>query len=465
MNRGNKQRRALSLLAGGVVILGAALAVVWFCTKPAEEAVGESFAEDLKTVSVVPETITQLSKMVVINQEDTYTIVPDGDAYRVEELDALPQDLTLVRYVAESTFELTTSSEIGEVEDLNEYGLQNPVIHITLTFENGDQKTLYLGNTVPFDESSRYFSTPDSRCVYVVKVDEHLAEGREAYVSTRVIRSDSEGGDDYFDSLTLSGSDFPEKLVIERQDGVYRMTAPVSAAADEAQVTYAAVQLSGLTAQEAVAVRPSAEMLSAFGFDRPRTELEATLNGVYYHIKVSSKNATTDYVLVEGMDVVYEVLRSNISAWANTSRLTLQNKSVSDIGLEQVAELRYQSGETSFSLTVTRAEDDSRSTEDKTYYTYQAVLDGVPVDTGLYQAFVNAAAALTIAEHQLPANGQAETTITWKNFEDSGHTLELIPAENGLMQAVLDGSQMGLVRQSAVENIRSAAARLFTGSL
>lgn len=457
------QWRSLAISAGAVLVLGAVLAFLWFSIQPMEETPADSSAAELKTVSVVPETITQLSKMTVKNQEGSFTIVPDGDAYRVEELGTLPQDLTLVQYLAESTFELTTSSEIGEVENLAEYGLADPVITITLTFDDGGQKTLLMGNTVPFDEESRYFCTPDSSYVYVVKADEHLAEGPEAFVSTKVIRSESGEDGDSFSSLALWGSDFPEKLVITQQDGVYRMVEPVSADVDQSQVNYAAVQLSGLTAQEAVAVRPSAELLTSLGFDTPRTELEATLNGVYYHIKVAPKDSDTDYVLVDGMDAVFQVLRSNITAWADLDRLSLQDTHVSSIGMEEIAQLSYQSGKTGFQLSATRTEDDSRSTEDKTYYTYQAQINGVPLDSAAYEAFAEAAGALTIVEHELPGEGTAEATLTWKTFEGVEHRLELIPFDDTLTRAVLDGSQMGLVRQSAVQNLQQAAAALLEG--
>lgn len=457
------QWRSLAISAGTVLVLGAVLVLLWFSMRPADEPTAQSSSAELKTVSVVPETITQLSKMTVENQEGAFTIIPDGDAYRVEELGALPQDLTLVQYLAESTFDLTTSTEIGEVEDLAEYGLANPVITITLTFDDGGQKTLLLGNTVPFDEESRYFCTPDSSYVYVVKADKHLAEGQEAFVSKKVIRNEAGKEGDSFSSLALWGSDFPEKLVVTQQDGVYRMVAPVSSAVDESQVSYAAVQLSGLTAQEAVAVHPSAELLTSLGFDTPRTELEATLNGVYYHIKVAAKDSNTDYVLVDGMDVVYQVLRSNISAWADLDRLSLQDRRVSNIGIEEIAQLSYRSGEISFQLSATRTEDDSRSTEDKTYYTYQAESNGTPLDSSAYETFAAAAGALTIVEHQLPTEGTAEVTLTWKTFEGVEHKLELIPFDDTLTRAVLDGSQMGLVRQSAVQNLQKAAAGLLGG--
>ncbi len=457
------QWRSLAISAGAVLVLGAVLILLWFGFRTEETAQEESSSPELRTVSVVPETITQLSKMEVKNPEGSFTIVPDGDAYRVEELGDLPQDLTLVQYLAESTFDLTTSSDIGEVEDLAEYGLADPVITITLAFDDGGQKTLLMGNTVPFDEESRYFCTPDSSYVYVVKADEHLAEGPEAFVSTKVIRSESGEEGDSFSFLALWGSDFPEKLVVTQQDGVYRMVEPVSADVDQSQVNYAAVQLSGLTAQEAVAVHPSAELLTSLGFDTPRTELEATLNGVYYHIKVAPKDSDTDYVLIDGMDVVYQVLRSNISAWSDLDRLSLQDSRVSTIGIEEIAQLHYQSEETSFQLSATRTEDPSRSTEDKTYYSYQAQINGVSLDSAAYEAFADAAGALTIVEHELPGEGAAEAILTWKTFEGLEHRLELIPFDDTLARAVLDGSQMGLVRQSAVRKLQQAAATLMQG--
>lgn len=155
MKRGKK---LLLLGLALVVMAGASLAAL----KLNPEDSGDSTAEEDQVIySVEPDSVTKLSWTY---GGETVTLLDAGDGWMVENDRNFPLDESCLDTMLDALSEITSSKTIEAVEDLGEYGLEDPVCAITVTA--GKTSELKLGSETGLG-GQRYLSLGDGN-VYLV---------------------------------------------------------------------------------------------------------------------------------------------------------------------------------------------------------------------------------------------------------------------------------------------------------
>lgn len=140
------------------LVAGASAAVLKWDPEPGDEAAGE---EDKIIFSVDAGSVTKLTWTC---SGDTITMVDAGDGWMYEDDRDFPLDETRLDDMLNALSEITAGKTIENVEDLGEYGLEDPVCAITVTA--GKTSELRIGDETGLG-GQRYLSLGDGN-VYLV---------------------------------------------------------------------------------------------------------------------------------------------------------------------------------------------------------------------------------------------------------------------------------------------------------
>ena len=67
-----------------------------------------------------------------------------------------------------------STSNIGNVENLSEYGLDKPAATVSVTYEDGEVYDYYIGNAVNGKNNKYYMCAKDSSNVYVIMIESDM---------------------------------------------------------------------------------------------------------------------------------------------------------------------------------------------------------------------------------------------------------------------------------------------------
>ncbi len=321
-----------------------------------------------------------VQSVAIQNAKDTYTIdYNSGDkVYRLRDysdfsLDSVTDDLI------EACTVLNAYEEIKKEAPLADFGLAKPAVKVTVTYHDGSQTELHLGNTSP-DENGVYARTADSDTVYIINTDtaDLFRQTKGQYVERTLIASPTVKDDDanggvVLKELTLKGGPSGQTLTLrqgEKSDGLeftyatFVITSPYKRMVDET-ISETLEGFTYLRAAEAVVLKPTAADKTKYGFDKPYAVADITLavqsvlesensssaadededeqefcyyNAIQSTVTVGNKDKDGNYyVMVEGSDAIYCVIPGLLSpiierTYENTVSRLLFLKDISTIG-------------------------------------------------------------------------------------------------------------------------------------
>lgn len=332
-----------SLLGAGVALAVAILLLVFVFPKPDEQdptppAVSIPLVDKLNegmNNSVLSATLTHKDgKMELYNKEDTLYIKGYED---------LPIELSSVSNTGNLMAGLSATQDVGEVENLKDFGFDAPSLKAEVMFHDKSVYTFELGNATP-DESGYYFREKDSKHVYVIDASTGalLLTPADKYISISVFdapTSSSEEAQVVMRNMTLTGSvrnnqKLSFRLVTSEDNDsfiyyTYLITEPKLKGT---RSTYASKleTFTYLLADEIVSVRPTAKELQEYGFANPYSVAEFTLaarttqtaatdangnstaetkysNLKTHTIKVGGSKANQYYVMIDNVPIIYLV--------------------------------------------------------------------------------------------------------------------------------------------------------------
>lgn len=437
-------------------------------TGTADSPAASSSSASSELAEVLNKKVTDITSVTVKNRSGGYTIRSSGQSYTVDELSGLPENASAINFVLQNSLSTATVEDVGKVDALQEFGLLEPAATVTLHFLDGSGFVYYLGDMVDPDDETMYMCAQGSDYVYVVNADTRLLEDCTVFVGTSVLSlnsSQKDNSDPLFSKITVSGSAFPDDIVITRANTKekYRMTQPLSTDCDTAAVTALTAYLTDLSAQRAVAIHPDDSQLAQFGLQPAGVRIEYTYNGVDYRLSASVKDSTTYYVKYDGLDVIYEVSSDYIKTWAQTSSFTLRNKKVLQFALTDIHVMDVQTAQNCYTLTSTRTLDEFKSTEKKPAYTYAVTAGGKAVSTSNFQNFLSVLGdvSLTADPPQQTCTQSPVFTMTYAGFtDDAENTVRLIPYNQTQLFLVINDQIMGLISQTDAQLITAAADHL-----
>lgn len=156
-----KKKKRTRMIAA--VLLLAVLAVTYVLVLRADFN-GEDVEEETEEITVLEIEREDISTVRLENSYGTLQFAYDGETWTSEDDPAFQLNQDSMSALFNRLNPLTAVRDLGEQEDLEAYGLAEPVITISITLQNGQEITVYLGNDS--SDGNLYFMTSESGSIY-----------------------------------------------------------------------------------------------------------------------------------------------------------------------------------------------------------------------------------------------------------------------------------------------------------
>ena len=156
-----KKKKRNRMIAAVLVL--AVLAVIYVLVLRADFN-GKDTAEEEEETTVLAIEREDIRSAQIENSYGTLRFSYDGENWTSEDEPDFPLNQDAVNALFNRLNPLTAVRDLGEQEDLEAYGLADPVITISLTLQDGREITVYLGNDS--SDGNLYFMTSESSSVY-----------------------------------------------------------------------------------------------------------------------------------------------------------------------------------------------------------------------------------------------------------------------------------------------------------
>ena len=303
----SKTTKTVIIAAAVLLVLGVVLLVLLLTAPSEEEAtsddsessevstsitVTDKETEDVETLTVYNETgeytFTRNERIVTSTDDDGNVTAETEYYWTSEEMKGLSANSTTVEAFLKNMAGLSTKSLVEEnAEDLDKYGLENPLATVDVTFTDGSAVSLCFGIQNPASTTSAYFRENGSRDVHLVS---YYSVGSAYYdikdfVSLVMTESYDSGDPQELDYLIIERKDMDETVEIrymydvaeasEDEDAIittfntHRFVSPIEAEVDTTKGQTFCYGLYGLTMSACEYLEQTEENLAATGLDDP----------------------------------------------------------------------------------------------------------------------------------------------------------------------------------------------------
>lgn len=375
----NNTKTLIAVIAAVILLVGGLLAMIFFmpnCGDPNAEypvettyptdADGREYAVDAqgnkidddegvsrdsdgKIVSDGIVTITDqgpllVTKVEVENESGSFTILSETPTETVTDEDGnetTQTTTTIYTLVGFEDAELMTgqpnlvaneasnmaTTKIIDVsgKNLADYGLDEPRAKVTTTFNDGSVVKMDIGNDAPSNLGT-YIKYSDKDRVYLTDTDsvEAFLFSVLDLLSTEVTDAAQTEDTAEIESLTLSGSNFPDEVTMVPNDdetcaAYYKMTAPREQFVNVVNGTSVKGGIRGLMATSVVCYHPSSDQLSKYGLSKPNAKVDATYSDASYTLSASAVDENGDVYLYNHDSNIIYLISSTRVPWATTS--------------------------------------------------------------------------------------------------------------------------------------------------
>ncbi|MGN1422777.1 MAG: DUF4340 domain-containing protein [Oscillospiraceae bacterium] len=303
----SKTTKTVIIAAAVLLVLGAVLLVL-LLTKPAEErdtSSADSSSEASTSVTVTDHERDEVTSLTVRNETGGFTFVrnervvsttdDDGNVsssseyyWTSAEMKGLTPNETTVNSFIGNMASFSTKSLVEEnAQDLEKYGLKEPLASVTVNFEDGSKAELCFGIKNPASTGSVYFRLNDSNDVHLVS---NYTVG-SAYYDIKdfvgLLMTDAYNANSplELDYLIIERKDMEEPVEIrymydvaeesQKEDSVlttfnsHRFITPISAEVDSTKGQTLCYGLYGLSMSSCEYLEQTEENLAATGLDDP----------------------------------------------------------------------------------------------------------------------------------------------------------------------------------------------------
>lgn len=158
-----KKKNQLFILCGLLVlVIGASIALKSYeKNTPKEE---EKAAENYSVIDIDVSRVTEIG--IIGSDNETTNLIKAGEEWKVLEDEAFLVDNSSVELFLDKVSAITSSVKIEKVTDMSQYGLDEPVLNITLQWENN----MYIIKVGDYNSmiSSYYIRINDDDTVYTI---------------------------------------------------------------------------------------------------------------------------------------------------------------------------------------------------------------------------------------------------------------------------------------------------------
>ena len=311
----------------------------------------------------------RISQIRVENTDASFTIHAHTDAgehaeYRLEGYKSFSLQTGIPDNVANDVIDLHFLTIAGVGKNPADYGLSSPRARVSVTYTDGTSASISVGDDAPAGAGT-YISFGNGDSVFLVNsesVDSFFYKPTD-FISCEVSPSADSTGNAAFSRITLSGSRYPQKIVLEPNtdeavDYDTCVTAPAAGFADAVLSAEISGSIRGLTAESVFAVNAdgtdTATFLAAYQLDENcQAEVTAVYPDATLHLRAGSADSDSNVCLVNMDDprVIYKIPIDKVR-WASTSLDQLTPDTILRVRRTSISNITLISGEQKLSVDV-----------------------------------------------------------------------------------------------------------------
>lgn len=425
----NSKVKGIIICAVVAVCLGAMLLILQFLPKADDNSSSSDTSvidsdDDHGSISLtdsVAETLdkTNVKSVALHNESGEFEIAQTsvgGDEWEIEELSGVNQNQTMYSSVANTLCSLAAKDIVEEdTGDLSKYGLQEVSSYFTVTFHHDGkdtQKTFLIGNESP--ESGYYYvCEAGSTKVYTVYGSNlsYFLYAKEDFISLSMLSAmPSDADESYFTSLKVTQKSKDYEMIFENAPegttsmvSAQVMTSPIFSYLDVSNSAAVTHGMWGLTAQRAVAAKPTDDDFKKYGLDDPSAVADLKCEDGEYTLKIGNCEYVKDsegddtetidgyYVYlegVEGIDVIFYCSADDIP-WAAFNPSDIISGLMTTNNVVNVKDVKVKTSDIdiTYDITVSEEDEDGNQTVEKVLENSKTELDP-EVWKGWYQLLI-----------------------------------------------------------------------------
>lgn len=490
----NKKRKrwpiaVASLLAVAILVSGT-VAVVKLIPEKEDEVSSPGFEE----ITVLDMDTDDLSSVTIKNSKGTYKLYSEVTAEKAEGddkqatetvnwyLDGYAKDVVSTYSVSSTAGDAVSISASRKITEKTaaECGLETPAIKADVVPREGDAFSVLVGSDSP-DNSGCYVKLSNSDTIYLAdtSVKTSLEFDELSFANTDALSgitlgdgnskyTDESGALYSFDSITVSGSNFPNPIVIETNDhellstyAPYKVTAPAARLANSDNISPVfSLFSSGVAVTGAYSYDVSASSLSKFGLDKPDFEVTMKAGTATQTFKFKLQGDGNYAAVCNGSKLIKTVSASSLS-FINYKETDFYWPFVALNSIDDLKGFVYTNSEGSYHFTIAANEDEDA--EDNYVITH----NGEPIVCSIFQDFYQMCISLEACDYKTEnLKGSPAFKLEFIFKDDKGgksNVIEFVKSSETRYEYRVDGVSMGRVTSSDLNKIEKALPKLLKG--
>lgn len=370
-----------------------------------------------------------------------------------------------------------TTTNIVDITGANpeEYGLDKPRATVTVTYNNGNKRTITVGNEAPSDAGA-YIQVDGDKGIYLVDseaVDSFLFKAT-ALLDTSVTSTAEDDDNAKPTKVTISGSNFNETMEFTPNDDTtvstayYKMTAPTNCFVNVTNGSTVLEALRSITADEVLAFKPDDKKLSEYGIStsNPYAKITAEFGDgtiTLYSSKPSGEETSNVNVYNPDTKMVYSLAASKVP-WVTTSYEDMVFEYVMKPDLNSIKTIEVTAKDKTYKFDIsskTNKDDEGNETTSTTIKSGSKTLD-----TSKFDIFFQNLESATVNEVKTGnVSGKADLTVKFNyNTDKSADTYSFYKGDAGKYNFSSDGkTTLGNVFDTYVNKIIEDAPKAAKG--
>lgn len=436
---------------------------------------------------------SQISLIEIENQSGSYAIssyTPTTEGVNSETGETESQtDHTIYKLVGYEDFELQTSipDEIAtdaaamtftKVVELNsdnlaDYGLSKPRATVKVSYTDNTYAMYYVGNDAPSAAGTYVKFGSNSTTVYLVdseSVNGFLINTLDLF---DLAINDSATSEDNTTAskITLSGTAYPDKIVLKPNEdkeiaASYVIASSGNAYASEAEVALVTGTIRGLYAQSVVCVNPSADQLSQYGLSKPYAAVEASYPDTTVKLFTSApQDDNTVYITDSSKKLIYKIALSSV-AWADTSLEKLTSELLFTPYYDYLSSITVSYGGEDYKFSITTGTEQQEDADGNIEDVEVSVVKygSKKIDATNFRVFYQNVTALANLGATSASSSSADLVVTYSyNSSRSDDTLAFYNTGDSKIPVALNGEIIGLTYANSITKIEGNVEDLIAG--
>lgn len=466
----SNRTRAIVISAAVLLVLGIVL-VVLVLTEPNSNAESsDTTTSQVSTaITVTDKAAESITKVTIKNTTGEYEINKTGESeWEIPALGSAPVNTMTISALMNNLSACKTTELVeANAENLEKYGLKEPVAEVKVDFDDGTTSEMCLG-ILNNAQTYYYFAVKGSNDVHYVSTYKmgSLLYRKEDFVATALVESYDSSNPVVMEKMTITRADLDYPIIIEalpvQEDDEevittfndHKFTSPYAIEVDASRSSGVIYGMYGLTAAQCEYLTPTEEILAKTGLDNPQCVVSMVTNGKTYTLKIGEAikqitlsesedvpdtvTITGYYAMLDGLDIVYSIAPTSLP-WLNAN--------VSDLMSRMPLSPYIYSLDT---ITVTTADGAMEFKIDGDKDNYKFLYNGEAVDTAkfkeLYQFMISTVGEELYSEEP---TGELIASIryTYKDKAQPDDSLEYYASDDRKSIIKINGTTLYKVRQ------------------